>query len=78
MFLSVFVCVHNPNNIYFKSLSACISRFLLVHLKCEHLTSRPDVESFMDRGVCVADLQLVTGQCDSPLGAYHGQSHACW
>lgn len=35
---------------------------LLVHLKCEHLTSRPDVDSFLERGVCLADLESVMGQ----------------
>lgn len=77
-FLSVFICVDNPNTIFLKSLLACVSRSLLAHLKCEHLTSRPDVDSFLERGVCLADLESVTGQCNFPLGGYHVQSHACW
>ena len=77
-FLSVFICVHNPNTIFLNSLLAYVSRSLLVHLKCEHLTSRPDVDSFVERGVCLADLELVMGQRNFPLGGYHVQSHACW
>lgn len=70
------VSFHSPNIVSLKSLSACIRTFLLVHLKREHLTSRPDVESFVDsvRGWPA----VLMGQCDSPLGGYHGQSHACW
>lgn len=59
--------VYNPNTIFLKSVLACISRSLLVQLKCEHLTSRPDVDSFMERGVGLADLESVTGQRNFPL-----------
>lgn len=47
--------VHNPNTVFVKSVLACISRSLLAQLKCEHLTSRPDVDSFVGRGVGLAD-----------------------
>lgn len=77
-FLSVFICVCNSNTIFLKCLLAYISRSLLEHLKCEHLTSRPDVDSFTERGVCLADLESVMGQRNFPLGGYHVQSHACW
>lgn len=77
-FLSVFICVHNPNTVFLKSLLACVSRSLLVHLKCEHLTFRPAVDSFLERGVCLADMESVTGQCNFPLGGYRVPSRACW
>lgn len=56
------VYVYNPNTIFLKSVLAGVSRSLLMQLKCEHLTSSPDVDSFVERGVGLADLELVTGR----------------
>lgn len=59
--------MYNPNTIFVKSVLACVSRSLLAELKCEHLTSRPDVDSFVERGVGLADLESVMEQHNFPL-----------
>lgn len=61
------VYVYNPNTIFLKSVLAGVSRSLLMQLKCEHLTSSPDVDSFVERGVGLADLESVTGQHNFPM-----------
>lgn len=59
--------MYNPNTIFVKSVLACVSRSLLAQLKCEHLTSRPDVDSFVERGVDLADLESLM---ELPPGGY--------
>lgn len=60
--------MYNPNTIFVKSVLACVSRSLLAQLKCERLTSRPDVDSFVERGVVdLADLESLKEQHNFPL-----------
>lgn len=71
------MCGHNPDTIFLKFSLACVSRFLLVHLKREHLTSRQDVDWFLHGKAC-AWLELVMRQRNFTLGIYHVQTHVCW
>lgn len=60
--------MYNPNTVLVKSELACFNRSLLGQQKCEHLTSRADVDSFVERGVDLADLELLMEQHSFPLG----------